>query len=109
MDAGQEEDSLHGCSERFLAEVGAEIALDDSSPEGTDESSSDEEDVFVSAASSRSGLSACQVADSTESRPVRTHHCGQLMARMGPMKLRFCRAGKVNLPKPITAVAPAIM
>ena len=101
MDADPEDESLQSCNDLFLAEVEAEVP-DESNGEGTDESSS-EEDVYDSPASSRTGLSANPAVG--ERQPARSSRVGHVVARMGPSKLRSCRAGKVCV-SPKTGFTP---
>jgi hypothetical protein len=89
---GHDDDTLQSCHEVFFEEVG-EDDVDDHGAEGTDESSSDD-DVYGSAATSRSGQSAGQAADVLEGRSV-TKYAGPLIARVGPLRLKSCRSGKV--------------
>ncbi len=88
MDA--EDDALRAGSDPFLDEVDGEEAIDESNGEGTEESSS-EEDLYDCAAisSGTSANTACSEGLPSRVRP------GQIFARMGPIRLRSCRAGKV--------------
>ena len=99
MDADQEDGSSQACGELFLAELNADAALSESSAEGTEESSSEDEDVWPAArASSRSGKSEKPSTEHTAADPAIPRYAGRLIPRVGPVKLKSCKVGQVRDP-----------
>ena len=98
MDAEQEDGSSQACGELFLAELNADAALSESNAEGTEESSSEDEDVWPAAASNRSGKSEQPSTEHTAADPAIPRYSGRLIPRVGPVKLKSCKVGQVREP-----------
>jgi hypothetical protein len=96
MDAGQEDCLSQACGELFLAEVDADPVLSESNAEGTDESSSEDEDVWPAAASNRSGRSVQASTEHDAAGPPIPRYTGPLIPRAGPVKLKSCKVGQVR-------------
>ncbi len=96
MDADQEDGSSQACGELFLAEVDADAALSESSPEGTEESSSEDEDVWPAAASNRSGKPEQPSTEHNAAGAAIPRNTGRLIPRVGPVKLKTCKVGQVG-------------
>ncbi len=96
MDADQEDGSPPVCGELFLAEVDVDAAMSESNDEGTEESSSEDEDVWPAAASNRSGQSLQPSTEHSAAGPPIPRSSGRLIPRVGPVKLKSCKVGQVR-------------